>query len=191
MLGYTTLWFIINRNTYFSLPCRQFSDIHISPGSVATYLKYGWIFKHMLVANLPLLLCESWALCFLKGYGSHIRRIKQYNVPEIWTPAVPDDVIFQNGRLIKKNTSYLSQDQSIEMYTHRQKNITMVYYGRPLCAVLQQMQDVLTQCRRWCRPRARRDSRRRAPRNSRRTRWGGRRRSATAPCWPLFSSGSR
>jgi len=29
-----------------------FSDIHISHGSVATYLKRGGIFKHEFVANL-------------------------------------------------------------------------------------------------------------------------------------------
>jgi len=33
---------------------RQFSDIHISQGSVATHLTNGGIFKHDFVANLPL-----------------------------------------------------------------------------------------------------------------------------------------
>jgi len=33
---------------------RQFSDIHISQGSVATYFRCGGIFKHDFVANLPL-----------------------------------------------------------------------------------------------------------------------------------------
>jgi len=33
---------------------RQFSDIHISQGNVATCLRYGGIFKHGFVANLPL-----------------------------------------------------------------------------------------------------------------------------------------
>jgi len=33
--------------------CCQFSDIHISQGSVATYLRCGGIFKYELVANLP------------------------------------------------------------------------------------------------------------------------------------------
>ena len=32
----------------------QFSDIHISQGSVATYLRCGGIFKYEFVANLPL-----------------------------------------------------------------------------------------------------------------------------------------
>ena len=36
--------------------CCQFSDIHISQGSVATYLRRGGIFKHDFVANLPLCL---------------------------------------------------------------------------------------------------------------------------------------
>ena len=40
MLGYTTLWFIINYNTYVRLI--HFSDIHISQGSVATSLKTGF-----------------------------------------------------------------------------------------------------------------------------------------------------
>jgi len=33
--------------------CHQFFDIHISPGNVATRLRYGGIFKHIFVANLP------------------------------------------------------------------------------------------------------------------------------------------
>jgi len=33
--------------------CCQFSDIHISQGSVATYLRCGGILKHEFVANLP------------------------------------------------------------------------------------------------------------------------------------------
>jgi len=33
--------------------CSQFSDIHISQGSVATYLTRGGIFKYYFVANLP------------------------------------------------------------------------------------------------------------------------------------------
>jgi len=31
----------------------QFSDIHISQGSVATYLRRGGIFKYVFIANLP------------------------------------------------------------------------------------------------------------------------------------------
>jgi len=34
--------------------CCQFSDIHISQGSVAAYLRSGGILKHRFVANLPL-----------------------------------------------------------------------------------------------------------------------------------------
>ena len=33
---------------------RQFSNIHVSQGSVATYVRCGGIFKHQSVANLPL-----------------------------------------------------------------------------------------------------------------------------------------
>ena len=33
--------------------CCQFSGIHISQGSVATYLRCGGIFKYDFVANLP------------------------------------------------------------------------------------------------------------------------------------------
>jgi len=33
--------------------CYQFSDIHISQGSVATFFKGGEIFKYEFVANLP------------------------------------------------------------------------------------------------------------------------------------------
>ena len=34
--------------------CCQFSDIHISQGSVATRLRCGGIFKYELVENLPM-----------------------------------------------------------------------------------------------------------------------------------------
>jgi len=34
--------------------CCQFSDIHISQSSVATYLRWGGIFKYEFVANLPM-----------------------------------------------------------------------------------------------------------------------------------------
>ena len=42
--------------------CCQFSDIHISQGSVATYIRCGGIFKYGFVANLPvsLPLKEFW-----------------------------------------------------------------------------------------------------------------------------------
>jgi len=33
--------------------CCQFSDIHISQGSVTTYLRRGGLFKYELVVNLP------------------------------------------------------------------------------------------------------------------------------------------
>jgi len=33
---------------------RQFSDIHFSQGSVATYVRCGGIFQYDFVANLPL-----------------------------------------------------------------------------------------------------------------------------------------
>jgi len=45
---------------------RQFSDIHISQGTVATYIRYGGIFKQKFVANLPLGLSgknfENWLI---------------------------------------------------------------------------------------------------------------------------------
>jgi len=50
ILNYTTLWFIINCNTYFRMT--PFFCIHISQGSVATSLKHDGIFKHEFVANL-------------------------------------------------------------------------------------------------------------------------------------------
>jgi len=52
ILGYSTLWFIINCNTYFRM--MPFFCIRISQGSVATCLKNGGIFKHEFVANLLL-----------------------------------------------------------------------------------------------------------------------------------------
>jgi len=51
MLGCTTLWFIINPNTYFRLPAVFW---HLfSQSSVATYFRCGGIFKYGFVANLP------------------------------------------------------------------------------------------------------------------------------------------
>jgi len=38
---------------------RQFSDSHISQGSVATHIRCGGIFKHDFVANLPLSLLAN------------------------------------------------------------------------------------------------------------------------------------
>ena len=52
MLGYTTLWFIINYNWIHISDWRHFSDFHISQGSVAPWLRHGGIFKHEFVANL-------------------------------------------------------------------------------------------------------------------------------------------
>jgi len=49
MLSYSTLWFIINYNTYFRF--RQFSGIHNSQGRVATYLECGETLKLNFVAN--------------------------------------------------------------------------------------------------------------------------------------------
>jgi len=46
------LRFIINHNTYSDY--HQFSDIHISQGSVATLLRYGGTFKYEFIANLAL-----------------------------------------------------------------------------------------------------------------------------------------
>jgi len=36
------------------IDCRQFSDIHISQGSAATYLRFGGVLKYVFVSNLPL-----------------------------------------------------------------------------------------------------------------------------------------
>jgi len=52
MLGCAMLRFIINHNTYSDY--HQFSDIHISQGSVATLLRYGGTFKYEFIANLAL-----------------------------------------------------------------------------------------------------------------------------------------
>ena len=49
LASYTTLWFII---TIHILDCHHFSDIHISQGSVATYLRCAGMFTYEFVANL-------------------------------------------------------------------------------------------------------------------------------------------
>ena len=76
MLGYTTLSFIIHHNRYFRF-C-QFSDIHVSQGSVATYLMCGGIFKYAFVATLPLSLTakEFWKTVIIWGsYGQEFFRL--------------------------------------------------------------------------------------------------------------------
>jgi len=52
MLGCATLRVASNHSTYFRLP--PVFDIHISQGSVATYLRCGGVVKREFVANLPL-----------------------------------------------------------------------------------------------------------------------------------------
>jgi len=52
MLGYTT--FDLALITIHISDCHQFSDIYISQDSVATYLRFGGIFKHEFVANVSL-----------------------------------------------------------------------------------------------------------------------------------------
>ena len=52
--------------------CCQFSDIHISHGSVATYLRSGGMFKCTFIANLPMSLPpkEFWKLVNIwRSYG--------------------------------------------------------------------------------------------------------------------------
>jgi len=51
MFGYT-LPCDLSLITIHISDCRQFSDIPISQGSVATYLRFSSIFKHDFVANL-------------------------------------------------------------------------------------------------------------------------------------------
>jgi len=51
--------------------CCQFSDIHISQGSVATYLRCGGIFKYELVANLPVSLSVKEFLKSVNIWGSY------------------------------------------------------------------------------------------------------------------------
>ena len=67
MLGYTTLWFIINRNTYFRLSSVFWH--HISQGSVATYLRCGGIFKHDFIAYIPLSLLAKKLVNIWGSYG--------------------------------------------------------------------------------------------------------------------------
>ena len=64
---------------YFDLPLitihisdyHQFSDIHISQGSVATYVRCGGIFQYDFVANLPLSLSRKEFGKLLKIWGSY------------------------------------------------------------------------------------------------------------------------
>ena len=50
MLGYTTLWFVINYNTYLRL--LPFFDIHISQGSVATRLRRGGVSRKFTIESV-------------------------------------------------------------------------------------------------------------------------------------------
>jgi len=54
MLGYSLLFCDLSLITIRFSDWRQFSGIHISQGSVATYLRCGGIFKYEFVVNLPL-----------------------------------------------------------------------------------------------------------------------------------------
>ena len=69
MLGYTTLY--LSLITIHISDCRQFSDIYISHGSVATCLKRGGIFKYEFVANLPVSLSEKEFWKSVDIWGSH------------------------------------------------------------------------------------------------------------------------
>jgi len=51
--------------------CCQFSDIHISQGSVATYLRCGGIFKYEFVANLLMSLTVKEFGKSVNIYGSY------------------------------------------------------------------------------------------------------------------------
>ena len=51
--------------------CCQFSDIHISQGSVASYLRYAGIFKHDFVANLPFSLSAKEVWKYVNIWGSY------------------------------------------------------------------------------------------------------------------------
>jgi len=50
---------------------RQFSDIHISQGSVATYVRCGEIFKNEFVGNLPLSLSLKESRKSVNIWGSY------------------------------------------------------------------------------------------------------------------------
>jgi len=52
MLSDTTL--ILSLITIHTADCRQFTNIHISQGSVAAYLRRSGILKYQFIANLSL-----------------------------------------------------------------------------------------------------------------------------------------
>jgi len=51
--------------------CRQFSDVHISQGSVETYLRCGGIFEYDFAANLPVSLS-------VKAFGKSVNIWRSY-----------------------------------------------------------------------------------------------------------------
>ena len=87
MPGYALLWFIINHTIHIS-DCCQFSDIHISQGSVATYLRYDGIVKYEFVANLPVSLPvkEFWKSVNIWGsYGQEFSVLFFWDTVYVWT----------------------------------------------------------------------------------------------------------
>jgi len=48
------VWCLVFFDSRCISDCRQFSDSHISQGSVATYVRCGGVFRYDYVANLPL-----------------------------------------------------------------------------------------------------------------------------------------
>jgi len=84
--------------------CCQFSGIHISQGSVATYLRCGGIFKYEFVANLPMSLPvkEFWKSVNIWGsYGQEfsvlffLRHSVQLEWQQLWRQTQPSAVWFE------------------------------------------------------------------------------------------------
>ena len=76
--------------------CRQFSDIHITQGSVATYL-CGGIFKYEFVANLPLK--DFWKSVNIRGtYGQEFSVLffLTHGVRVVQLKHVPVEIVFNH-----------------------------------------------------------------------------------------------
>ena len=85
--------------------CCQFSDIHISQGSVATYLRCGGIFKYEFVANLPVTpaVKQFWKSVNICGsYG------QEFSVLFFWDTVYNDQSQISNVFARKRHVVWLS-----------------------------------------------------------------------------------
>ena len=91
--------------------CCQFSDIHISQGSVATYLRCGGIFKYEFVANLPMSLPVKKFWKSVNIWGSYGQ---EFSVLFFETQCITDSAIILTALRINNCYKFLNSVASSE-----------------------------------------------------------------------------